>query len=208
VLVGRRVSEHDLEQLARHDKLRRFRLPHLASHGEVAAQPRESALLLSEGRRLTVGAVLRTWKLDADLVVLSACESGLGQYAGGDGRLGFAHALLSRGARSVVLSRWKVDDRATALLMARFCENLLGKRAGLNKGMGRAEALAEPKKWLRTLPRTDAEALAARLASGKLRGTIDDPLPEVKPAAKLPAGDRPFAAPNYWAAFVLVGDPS
>jgi CHAT domain-containing protein len=49
----------------------------------------------------------------------------------------------------------------------------------------------------------------ARLAAGKLRGTIDDPLPEVKgSAAKLPRGDRPFAAPEYWAAFVLIGDPS
>ena len=78
--------------------------------------------------RLTAEQIVRTWDLDADLVVLSACESGLGRYAGGEGYLGFAQPLFARGARSLVLSLWKVDDDATALLMARFYRNLLGKR--------------------------------------------------------------------------------
>jgi hypothetical protein len=64
--------------------------------------------------------IARTWDLDVDLVVLSACESGLGKQAGGEGILWFAQPLLARGARSLVLSLWKVDDRATALMMARF----------------------------------------------------------------------------------------
>jgi hypothetical protein len=72
--------------------------------------------------------IVRTWELDTDLVVLSACESGLGKQAGGEGFLGFAQPLLARGARSLVLSLWKVDDRATSLPMARFYQNLLGKR--------------------------------------------------------------------------------
>jgi CHAT domain-containing protein len=66
-------------------------------------------------------------------VVLSACESGLGKQAGGEGFLGFAQPLLAKGARSLVLSPWKVDDRATSMLMARFYQNLLGKRPGLEK---------------------------------------------------------------------------
>src|SRR5207247_1857629 len=78
--------------------------------------------------------------IDADLVVLSACETGLGKDAGGDGLLGFAQAFLSAGARSVVLSRWQVDDVATALLMVRFYQNLLGKREGLKKPLGRYDA--------------------------------------------------------------------
>jgi CHAT domain-containing protein len=229
-LLGSRASEQTLEQLARSGKLRSFRLLHLATHGEVDdARPEQSALILAQDRlptriddevrailsgrkpldgRLTVGTILENWKLDADLVVLSACQSGLGQDTGGNGLLGFAQALLARGARSVVLSRWKVDDSATALLMLRFYEGLLGKRKGMKKPLPRSDALAEAQRWLRTLPRKQAEGLVARLAGGALRGTIDAPLPEGKgKPAKLPAGERPFAAPYYWAAFVLIGDP-
>jgi CHAT domain-containing protein len=70
--------------------------------------------------RLTVGTILKEWQFDADLVVLSACQTGLGKETSGEGMLGFTQALMQKGARSVVLSRWKVDDAATALLMARF----------------------------------------------------------------------------------------
>ncbi len=230
LLLGRRASTSSLGQLARSDKLRQFRLLHLATHGEVDdRRPERSALLLAhdqparrteevesilgvdraEEGRLTVGAILRTWRLNADLVVLSACESGLGRDAGGNGLLGFAQALLSRGARSVVLSRWKVDDTATALLMVRFYENLLGKRTELKQALGRAEALAEAKRWLAGLERRKAEALAARLGGGVLRGTEKTAPPVVKgKPAKLPGGEKPFAHPYYWAAFVLVGDPA
>src|SRR5262249_45251851 len=145
---------------------------------------------------LRVGTILKDWQLDADLVVLSACQTALGKEGGGEGLLGFAQAFLQKGARSVVLSRWKVDDTATALLMVRFYENLLGKRQGLKQGMGRAEALAEAKKWLRELPRKEAQSLAVRLAGGVLRGTEKEALPVVKgKPAKLPEGDRPFAHP-------------
>src|SRR5205085_1784005 len=78
-------------------------------------------------------------------VVLSACESGLGRYAGGEGYLGFAQALFVKGARSLVLSLWKVDDDATALLMTRFYQDLLGARAGMRSPLRKAEALAEAK---------------------------------------------------------------
>ena len=57
---------------------------------------------------------------------------------GGDGYLGFAQVLFKAGARSLVLSLWKVDDDATALLMQRFYQNLLGKRPGLPGPLPRA----------------------------------------------------------------------
>jgi CHAT domain-containing protein len=231
VLVGSRASEQNLGQLVRHDKLRHFRLIHLATHGEASpVRPELSALVLAQDRlparldeqrqaslaghrppdgRLTVSSILRDWRLNADLVVLSACESGLGQQAGGEGLLGFAQAFLQKGARAVVLSRWKVDDTATALLMVRFYEDLLGKRAGMKRRMGRMEALGEAKSWLRGLKRAEAGELAARLAGGVLRGTEKEARPLVKgKPAKLPEGERPFAHPYYWSAFVLIGDPS
>jgi CHAT domain-containing protein len=193
-----------------------------ASHYAAAeGRPAQSALILSRdhlGRaldgsrdydgRLTAETILRQWRLDCDLVVLSACETGLGGEGGGNGLVGFAHAFLLAGARSVVLSRWKVDDTATALLMLRFYQNLLGKRTGLTTPLGRAEALSEAKSWLRGLKRAEAASLATCLAGGALRGTEGEARPLVKgKEAKLPAGERPFAHPYYWAAFVLVGDP-
>jgi CHAT domain-containing protein len=92
--------------------------------------------------------------------------------------------------------------------MVRFYENLLGKRVGLKKPLGRSEGLAEAKRWLRELPRRQAGELAARYSGGVLRGTEEEAPPLVKKTAtKLPQGDQPFADPYYWAAFVLIGDP-
>ena len=235
LLLGSDASEQRLNDLAASGKLGAYRVLHLATHGQAnLSHPIETALLLARDRlpadpsdadidsilggkkpldgRLTVGTLLsKEWPaLDADLVVLSACQSGLGQDAGGDGMLGFSHALLRKGARSVVLSRWKVDDAATALLMDRFYRNLLGNREGLKEGMKRAEALAEAKTWLRTLPRKPAEERLAALVGGLPRGergSLKTGLPLRPAEAEKSVADRPFAAPYFWAAFVLLGDP-
>ena len=57
--------------------------------------------------------------------MLSACETALGPQAGGDGLMGFSQALISRGARALLVSLWPVRDTATSLLMVRFYENWL-----------------------------------------------------------------------------------
>jgi hypothetical protein len=224
LLLGSEASEQRLDQLAAAGKLKDYRLLHFATHGALDSDtPARSALLLATDRlpdaeqqvregkkvytgRLTVGTVLG-WKLDADLVVLSACETGLGRQAGGEGLLGFVQALVQARARSVLVSLWPVDDAATALLMTRFYENLLGKRPGLEAPLGKAEALAEAKQWLRSLPRPQAEALAAQLSKGELRLTVSPLKPPTAPAPEADKGERPYAHPYYWSAFILLGDP-
>jgi CHAT domain-containing protein len=233
LLLGSSASEQKLDLLARGDRLKDYRLLHFATHGQASRDfPDETALLLARDNlpderekaalalagqkppdgRLTVHTIRTRWKLDADLVVLSACQTGVGADTRREGMLGFAHALLARGARSVVLSRWKVDDSATALLMLRFYQDLLGKRAGMNAPLPRAEALREAKAWLRGLTRGETEKVLAGLLDGVPRGeraSIKKALPLRKPTSGLAAkeGDKPFADPYFWAAFVLIGDP-
>ena len=76
------------------------------------------------------------------LVVLSACETGLGKNAGGEGLLGLQRAFQAAGARTVIGSLWKVPDTATRDLMERFYDNLWTKE------MGKLEALREAQLWM------------------------------------------------------------
>jgi tetratricopeptide (TPR) repeat protein len=227
LLLGSQASEQELDALAASGKLKTFRLLHFATHGSVdpisAAHsalelarnrlpgPDEQARLAAVGKkvptgRLSVETIAKTWELDADLVTLSACETALGPEGGGEGLLGFSQVLLGKGARSLLLSLWKVDDTATALLMTRFYENLLGKRDGLDKPLPKAEALREAKRWLRALQRAEVEKLAGQLAKGELRAKEERKGPQM-PKPVIPQGDTPFAHPRYWAAFILIGDP-
>jgi CHAT domain-containing protein len=226
LLVGSQASEQQLYQLAQRDTLRRYRYLHLATHGEVDNRlPLRSAIILAGDQlpdpgkqleadlptfdgRLSAEEVVQQWHLDSDLVTLSACQTALGKYEAGEGFVGFAQALILAGSRSVCLSLWKVDDTATALLMQRFYQNLLGKRPGLQEPMGKAQGLAEAKRWLRQLSLEEAVQRAAQLSQGVARGKHRQlNLLAVQPADKnsRDTKDRPFAHPYYWAAFVLIG---
>ena len=159
--------------------------------------------------RITAEQIVRTWDLDAELVVISACQSALGRQTEGEGYLGLAQALFAKGARSLILSLWKVDDEATALLMERFYQNLLGRRSDLDRPLTKVEALAEAKAWLRGLTSAERDRLRRRALGGQ-RGPIES-LPPLAKSTDLqgpPGGDadHPFAHPYYWAAFILVGD--
>jgi len=93
-------------------------------------------------------------------------------------------------------------------LMHRFYANLLGQRAGLKKPLGKAEALAEAKHWLRELSAEEAAKHAAALTQGVARGKGRKPLPLLPAAKNQRTGKQagPYAHPYYWAAFVLSGD--
>jgi tetratricopeptide (TPR) repeat protein len=231
LLLGSQASEQELDALVAAGRLKQFRLLHLATHGQVdpVSAARSSLLLardrlpgLAEQERLTaagkkvprgrlwVETIANHWELDADLVVLSACETAIGPDGGGEGLLGFSQVLLGRRARSLLLSLWKVEDTATALLMTRFYQNLLCQREGLSAPLPKAEALREAKNWLRALPRAEVEKLAGQLARGVVRASEEAP-PKSPPREAsrpvLPPGAAPFAHPRYWAAFILIGDP-
>jgi CHAT domain-containing protein len=214
-LMAERANGQNLDKLAENGGLRHYPYLHFATHGVVDNQyPLKSALILARdpgpvendaGRRdgrLTAEKILREWKLDAELVTLSACETGLGKLSGGEGYLGFSQALFLAGARSLVLSLWQVDDTATALLMTRFYENLLGTLDKTVKPMPKADALAEAKRWLRSLSPDDVRVLTKDLESRGTRGRV-----ESRDGAADPKAVHTYEHPYYWSGFILIGDP-
>jgi CHAT domain-containing protein len=204
-LLGDDARESVVQRMARDGGLKSFRYLHFAAHGRNDPHSAyHTALILAPDRsadpaasdtdgEISAEQIARTWDLDADLVALSACESALGKQAGSEGFLGFAQPLLAKGARSLVLSLWKVDDNATQLLMVRFYQNLLGKREGLKSSLPKAEALDEAKHWLRTLTADQVTDL-----------TRSTPRPA---GAASSSAHLSYDHPYYWAAFILVGDP-
>lgn len=123
VFVREKASEATLR--AELSKLKvRLRALHLACHGLVDLdQPLASGLALTVDAQddglLTTMEILGL-RIPADLVVLSACQSGLGWTSRGEGIVGFTRAFLHAGAPRVVASLWKVNDQATAELMKRM----------------------------------------------------------------------------------------
>ncbi len=128
-------------------------LLHFACHGLVdPRRPMSSALVLSraapaapeELRDPATDGLLQAWevvedlRLDADCVVLSACETGVGQVIAGEGVIGLTRAFFHAGTRSVVVSLWPIADQSTARLMA-------ASYRGLKEGKRRDEALMRAK---------------------------------------------------------------
>ncbi len=115
-----------------------------------------SGLVLAGANRLSSGGedgiltALEAAGLDlwgTQMVVLSACETGVGKVTEGDGVHGLRRALVIAGAESLVMSLWQVDDRATRELMAGFYRRL-------EQGEGRAEALRQVQLQMLRSPRT------------------------------------------------------
>ncbi len=100
-----------------------FDILHLACHGQFRPEnPMFSSLHLADGW-ITVRDICAR-KLNAELVTLSACETGLNKIFAGDEILGLARGFLSAGASSLVLSLWTVSDEATTNLMKNLYKNL------------------------------------------------------------------------------------
>jgi len=171
--------------------LTRFALIHCAAHSRVDLQDaRRTGLWLAPGVDddgiVTLGDILEM-SLDADLAVLSACETGRGAERTSEGTQSLARAFLYAGARAVVCSLWPVDDHETARTMTGFYDGLL------SRNLTASAALREARLAIRRAP----------AAPDAFRGTgRGERLPGVKPPASPGAGH-----PYFWAAFTYIGPP-
>jgi CHAT domain-containing protein len=133
-------------------------------------------------------------------VTLSACQSGVNRILRSDEPMGLIRALLAVGARMVLATQWPVADLPTYLLMGRFYTTLVGtSEDGHHQGIASdpAAALGEAQQWLRGLTHEEAEA---SFTSFQQYSGFNQP---IDIADDLPAGERPFAPPQYWASFTL-----
>jgi CHAT domain-containing protein len=159
LFVGEQVSEENVKAEGR---LSQYRFIHFAVHGLLnEAKPQFSGFVLSLPRtqqnpqsnsthrvdrnpQLAEDGLLQVYeifdlRLNAELVVLSACETGLGKEVRGEGLIGLTRAFLYAGTPSVVVSLWKVEDRSTAELMVQFYRHLRDGRVSKADALRQAQ---------------------------------------------------------------------
>ncbi len=188
VVTGKEASENTLLRLAPGASIL-----HVAAHALVDGEnPLDSAIVLSPDPKpeesnglLQAWEIIGTLRLPGALVTLSGCETALGREREGEGLIGLTRAFQFAGARSVVSSLWRVDDRATALLMEAFYGHL-------EAGLPVAEALR----------RAQLDLLHREVPKPGLLLRVGRFLGLVSPEEPLLLSD-----PTAWAAFQVQGDP-
>ncbi len=180
VISGFAASRNTLDTI----DLSRYSVLHFTTHGLLNPnEPEHSGIFLSmmdaNGQRqdgfITMQDVYRL-HAPVDLVVLSACRTGLGKDVRGEGLIGLTRGFMHAGASSVVASLWKVDDEATAELMKHFYANML------QKGMPPAEALRSAQNTLRQNPDWQSPHFwAGFILQGEFKEPIHMPAPTGAP---------------------------
>jgi CHAT domain-containing protein len=125
-LLGSTAIKSVLESMEKKKELRSFQFLHFATHGYVDDE--RSALVLGPGPT-AISAFLSDqeivqWELESDLVLLSACNTGIGRRQQGEGVVGLPYAFFMAGNLNTLMSLWPVDDAGTAKLIAAFMQRV------------------------------------------------------------------------------------
>ncbi|BBC26662.1 CHAT domain-containing protein [Pseudanabaena sp. ABRG5-3] len=167
-----------------------YTILHLATHGQLSTgDPKDSFILFGDGETATITDI-RKWALtNVDLVVLSACQSGLGSKLGnGVEILGLGYQIQAAGARMSIATLWKVSDVGTEKLMDAFYTAVkTGK-------VSNVEALRQAQVAMIT---DNYEGL------GETRGIVSI---EARPRSTSSTAPTKISHPYYWAAFILIGN--
>ncbi|MEO1430782.1 MAG: CHAT domain-containing protein [Cyanobacteria bacterium J06633_8] len=169
-------------------KINEYNIVHLATHAAfVTGEPSLSFILFGDGKIANLEEI-GNWTLNnVDLVVLSACETGIGGFGNGEEILGLGYQFQSRGATATIASLWQVSDGGTQVLMNAFYNALQGK-------MTKAEALRQAQIALITDDYT---------AVGGERGIIKVVSNNASNSKQV---SNKLKHPYYWAPFILIGN--
>ena len=189
ILKNEMVTESSLKTL----DLGSYRYLHFATHGEInETTPAQSGLILSKKSEMEVlfgedgflnAKEISSFSLNADMVVLSACNTGAGKVLNGEGLIGLQRSFLTAGASSVVASLWSIYDRSTPLFMTTFYSRLIDYK---KKEVGWFDKLMVWGNWFEPAL-VDYKTIALR-------------------DAKLEMLSHPyFNHPVHWASFVITG---
>ncbi len=133
------------ETLIKSNNLKKYKFLHFATHGIVnEKKPELSEIFLNPDVNTNEDgnlfcAEIYNLDLDADLVCVSACETGLGKYSKGEGIIGLTRALIYAGSNNLVVSLWKVADESTSQLMVKFYYNLLQEKHPYSESLRHAK---------------------------------------------------------------------
>jgi CHAT domain-containing protein len=146
IWLGARATEQQIKRANDNGELATYRIIHFATHGALAGELQvgaEPGLILTPPRDATPeddgylsASEIASLKLDADWIILSACNTAAGGEPGAEAFSGLARAFFYAGARSLLVSHWAVDSDSTVRLITKALNAVAA-----DKSMGRAEAL-------------------------------------------------------------------
>jgi len=146
-LTGESATEAAWNRLTDSSELADYRVIHFAAHGFLSDDdPALSAIVLGQVQRepgtdgYLTAAELSSVNLNSDLVVVSACNSGVSGFVEGEGMMGIAQALFEAGTRHSLLTLWPIGDKPTAKFMEKFYERY-------RSGESAPRALASAQRW-------------------------------------------------------------
>ena len=182
--VGSDIQKEQLQH-----NMAQYRLLHFSCHAHFDVQePMNSFLEIGPDQRLTATEILQEWQLEADLVVLSACQTGISKILRSDEPMGLVRAFLYAGCKAVLVTSWPVEDLPTLLFMETFYQRLVD-----STGEDLPSALKDAQIRLRQLTMAEISLITQTWDHvPKWEENPDDDL-------------CPFENAKHWAAFVLIG---
>jgi CHAT domain-containing protein len=167
IFIGNEACEEIIKKISK----KNYQIIHFACHGVIDGNvPLRSALILSRISEKEDGLLqvreLYELKIAANLVILSACQTGRGSLEQGEGVLGLPRVFFFNGARSVVSTLWKIEDKPTAIFMKRFYKFLA-------QGLSKAQALRMAKQEMRRTKYKHPYYWAGFILTGDGESTVD-----------------------------------